>query len=150
MCFDLLLSHPEPHNSHIVPTARDPTDGLALSSRNAYLAPAERQVANTLYLALKTAQRCWEGDGLTKGESVARAKDLVERVRLHAAGVGVEMELEYLEVNWADSFEVVEDDEVGKGPERGPMILSGALWVGKTRLIDNVILGDSSSLGILP
>jgi len=84
----------------VVPTVRDP-DGLALSSRNTYLSPEERQAALALPQALQT-----------KDPAKARA-----------ALNGVE--IDYLEV--AD-FE--------------PRVLAAAIRVGKTRLIDNVVLDE--------
>jgi len=145
MCSDLLLSHPEPKNLHIVPTERDTVDNLALSSRNAYLGPGERKVANTLYCALSLAKESWE-TGLSKSECVAGSKELVENARAKA---GVEMRLDYIELNDSDSFEVVGDGETNMSYGTRPVLLSGALWVGRTRLIDNLILGDPALLGIL-
>ena len=145
MCSDFLLSHPEPRNLHIVPTVRDVTDDLGLSSRNAYLSLEERRVANTLHRALSLAKDGWE-TGFSKSECVARSKELVESIRIKA---GVEMRLDYVELNDSDSFEVVGDDETRVDYGTHPVLLSGALWVGRTRLIDNLILGDPALLGIL-
>ncbi|KAF9645598.1 Pantoate-beta-alanine ligase [Thelephora ganbajun] len=145
MCSDLLLSHPEPRNLHIVPTERDRTDNLALSSRNAYLSSEERKVANALYRALSLAKGVWE-TGLSKSECVARSRGFVESVRDNA---GVEMRLDYIELNDSDSLEVVGDDKTKVDYGTRPVLLSGALWVGRTRLIDNLILGDPALLGIL-
>jgi len=128
-----------------VPTERDLTDGLALSSRNAYLSPEERKVANTLHRALSLAKEGWE-TGLSKSECVARSRELVESVR---AEEGVEMKLDYVELNDSDSFEVVGGGETKVDYGTRPVLLSGALWVGRTRLIDNFILGDPALLGIL-
>ena len=87
----------------VVPTVRD-ADGLALSSRNVYLSPAERELALTLPRALAT-------------------KDPAEaRARLNG------LDVDYLEV--AD-FE--------------PRVLAAAVRVGKTRLIDNVVLDKEST-----
>jgi len=145
MCSDLLLSHPEPRNLRIVPTERDGTDNLALSSRNAYLSPEERKVANTLHRALSLAKEGWE-TGLSKSECVVRSEELVESVRAEA---GVEMRLDYVELNDSDSFEVVGGEKTKVDYGTRPVLLSGALWVGRTRLIDNFILGDPALLGIL-
>ena len=145
MCSDLLLSHPEPRNLYIVPTERDTTDGLALSSRNTYLSPEERKVANTLYRALSLAKEGWEA-GLLKSECVTRSRVLVESARAKA---GVEMRLDYIELNDSDSLEVVGDDKTRVDYGMRPVLLSGALWVGRTRLIDNLILGDPALLGVL-
>jgi pantoate--beta-alanine ligase len=145
MCSDLLISHPEPRNLHIVPTERDTTDNLALSSRNAYLTPEERKIANTLYRALSLAKGGWE-TGLSKLECVAQSKGLVESVRAEA---GVEMGLDYVELNDSDSLKVVGDEQTKVDYGAQTVLLSGALWVGRTRLIDNLILGDPALLGIL-
>jgi pantoate--beta-alanine ligase len=141
---DLLLSHPTPSSLHIVPTTRDPISGLALSSRNAYLTPDECTVAEgTLYKALRTGEEAWM-NGETKDECVRRARDVIENVSggLEAKKRDVDVRLDYIEMNDVDSFEVVEDGEKRNGKEREAVILSGAIWVGKTRLIDNVVLGD--------
>ena len=145
MCSDLLLSHPEPGKLHIVPTERDTTDNLALSSRNVYLSPEERKVANTLHCALSLAKGGWE-TGLSKSECVTRSEKLVESVQ---AETGVEMRLDYVELNDSDSFEVVGGGKTKVDYGTRPVLLSGALWVGRTRLIDNLILGDPALLGIL-
>ena len=128
-----------------MPTERDTTDNLALSSRNVYLSPEERKVANTLHRALSLAKEGWE-TGLLKSECVTRSEQLVESVR---AGAGVEMKLDYVELNDSDSLEVVGGGKTKVDYGTRPVLLSGALWVGKTRLIDNLILGDPALLGIL-
>jgi pantoate--beta-alanine ligase len=145
MCSDLLLSHPEPRNLHIVPTERDTADNLALSSRNAYLTPEERRVANALHRALSLAKEGWE-TGLSKSECVARSKELVRSIRAEA---GIEMRLDYIELNDPDSFAVVRDEKTEADYGARAVLLSGALWVGRTRLIDNLILGDPALLGII-
>ncbi|KAF8075118.1 Pantoate-beta-alanine ligase [Lyophyllum atratum] len=144
---DLLLAHPTPEHIHIVPTARDPSDGLALSSRNAYLTEDGRKVATTLREALKAAEGAWD-QGLTKSQCIEKAVEVVKtkQARALSEGLNVEMRLDYVELNNADDFEVV--DPQTKKSEAGPhpVILSGALWVDKTRLIDNIILGDANSI----
>lgn len=67
------------------------------------------------------------------------------------------LELDYIEFNDPDTFDVVPDNVTrtvweADGYTRRPMILSGAMYVGKkvrTRLIDNMILGDATALGML-
>jgi pantoate--beta-alanine ligase len=120
-------------------------DNLALSSRNAYLSPEERKVANALHRALSLAKGGWE-TGLSKSECVARSTELVKSVRAEA---GVEMRLDYVELNDSDSFEVVGDDKTKVDYGTRAVLLSGALWVGRTRLIDNLILGDPALLGVV-
>ncbi|KZO92074.1 Pantoate-beta-alanine ligase [Calocera viscosa TUFC12733] len=142
MCRDLLLSHPAPERLHIVPTARA-ADGLALSSRNAYLSPAERGYATTLQQALRAAQSVWLSS-LGREASLSHARALVEDARVRASEAGVTLKLDYVEMNDPESFDVV-PEETTPGDGR-PVILSGALWVGRTRLIDNLILGDERSI----
>ncbi|KAK7686185.1 hypothetical protein QCA50_010405 [Cerrena zonata] len=160
MTRDLLLSHPTPESLFIVPTARDSKSNIALSSRNAYLTPAEyNHAAPTLYAALQAAKSSW-GSGSTKSQAVTAAHGLVERKvqELLSAQSEIALKLDYIEMNDPDSFEIISDNVTaaswdmpgGAKPCRNrPVILSGAMWVGKTRLIDNIILGDASQLGIL-
>lgn len=106
------------------PTVREP-DGLAMSSRNRYLSPPERQSALALSRALFAARDDW-----SRGE---RDPDKVrERVQRAAAPGGVA--LEYVSV--ADPITL---EELEAPAERA--VISLAARVGKTRLIDNVLLG---------
>lgn len=145
MSRDLLLSHPDPDHVHIVPTARDVTSGLALSSRNAYLTQDGRKVASALYKALTAAKMAWDS-GLTKAECVDAAVKVVEAFKLKSVsdGLSVEMRLDYVELNNLEDFEVVDPQTKKMEDDPRPVILSGALWLDGTRLIDNVILGDES------
>jgi pantoate--beta-alanine ligase len=105
-----------------VPTVREP-DGLALSSRNLRLSADERQLAPSLYAALQRAAASVE-EGAANGPAIARdAATLIpadERLRL-----------EYLQLVDPEDFQPVTH-------VTGPVIAAGALWVGQTRLIDNV------------
>ena len=105
-----------------VPTVREP-DGLALSSRNQRLDRAERHLAPTLYRALRRV-----ADAVASGVTNA-----VELKRSGAAQIPDDgrLRLEYLEIVEPDNFQPVER-------VTGPVIVAGALWVGATRLIDNV------------
>lgn len=105
-----------------VPTVREP-DGLALSSRNARLSPQERKRAIALYNALREAERA-----IAAGERDARA---VERVAAETIPKDESLRLEYLEV--VDPLELQPMQRID-----GPVLVAGALWVGTTRLIDNV------------
>jgi pantoate--beta-alanine ligase len=79
--------------------------------------------------------------GEKKEECVRRARGVIQSVAEggEAKERGVSVKLDYVEMNDAGTFEVVGDGEV-TGIRN--VLLSGAIWVGKTRLIDNVILGD--------
>ena len=106
-----------------VPTVREP-DGLALSSRNQRLTPGDRRVATVLYEALKVA-RAQVASGVRDAACVRQAaRQVVEREPA--------VRLEYLEVVEPREMQPVEDVV-------GPVIAAGAIWVGGTRLIDNVI-----------
>ena len=108
-----------------VPTVREP-DGLALSSRNAYLNPEERQAALVLWKALSLAKELWD-----KGEkSAARLRQemtsLIESEPL--------ARIDYVSVADPDTLDELEEID-------RPALVSMAVWIGKTRLIDNVTLG---------
>lgn len=115
-----------------VPTVREPS-GLALSSRNRYLSPAERGQASALSSGLFDA-----ADAFRAGER--RRAVLVELVRTRLVQAGLEPE--YVEAVAWDSLEPLGAD-IGEGP----VLLATAVRVGAARLIDNVILasGDAAS-----
>lgn len=129
---DLLISHPTPENMHIVPTSRDPISNLALSSRNAYLTPQEMEIAPVLYRALSSAKEGYLEDGITGEELIDRAVKVVEGVD---AGE-VDLRIDYFEVFDKQTFEPVRGLVGGR-----EVVVAGAVWVGKTRLIDNLLLG---------
>jgi pantoate--beta-alanine ligase len=106
-----------------VPTVREP-DGLALSSRNRLLTPQQRQVAPALYRALITAQQ-----QLRAGATPAEARAAALRV---LSGIP-EMNVQYFEV--ADAATLQPVDRV-----KGPVRVAAAVWLGKVRLIDNVLV----------
>jgi pantoate--beta-alanine ligase len=105
-----------------IPTVREP-DGLALSSRNAHLSAAERPLAVALYRALCEARR----------QVDAGARDAAHIKAAAAATVpqDARLRLEYLEVVDPESMQPV-------AQVKGPVCIAGALWVGATRLLDNV------------
>lgn len=142
---DLLMSYPLSQNVRIVPTARDHTDGLALSSRNAYLSRDERKMAPTLYQALVAAKTAWEA-GSSKAECLLKAQEVITTRERQARnnGLDVKMRLDFIEFNDADTFDIV-DGKVTQN-DFDVILLSGALYVGKTRLIDNLVLGDASKI----
>jgi pantoate--beta-alanine ligase len=105
-----------------VATVRE-ADGLALSSRNVRLSPEERSKATALYRALREAERA-----IAEGERDARA---VERRATAVIPSDASLKLEYLDV--VDPIELQRVDTIA-----GKVLVAGALWVGNTRLIDNL------------
>jgi pantoate--beta-alanine ligase len=106
-----------------VPTVREP-DGLALSSRNAYLEPAERERAAALHRALAAAE-----DAVARGARAAADVIAAARGELDAAGI----EPEYLELRSTTDLSPVER-------VNGSTLLAVAARVGRARLIDNTVL----------
>jgi pantoate--beta-alanine ligase len=105
-----------------VATVRE-ADGLALSSRNVRLSPEERSKSTALYRALREAERA-----IAEGERDARA---VERRAAAVIPSDASLRLEYLDV--VDPIELQRVDTIA-----GRVLVAGALWVGNTRLIDNL------------
>jgi pantoate--beta-alanine ligase len=105
------------------PTARA-DDDLALSSRNAYLSPAERETAPALARALEAAaERLRAGDPVSEVEAEAVAA-------ITAAGF---RKVDYVEVRAAEDL-----SRLGPGPIAEPARILAAAFHGKTRLIDNM------------
>ena len=110
-----------------IPIVRDP-DGLALSSRNAYLSAEERQAALSLSRALEKARAAIAG-GLRDATAITGLlREDVGRSPL--------ITIDYLEMVSLDRLEPI------AAVEPGNTLVAGAIWVGKTRLIDNFILGE--------
>jgi pantoate--beta-alanine ligase len=108
----------------VCPTVREP-DGLALSSRNAYLGPDERRAAPVLYRALCAAQAAFE-----RGERDAQA---LRRVMQDALAAEPLARPDYVSVADPDALEELEQVQEGA-------LLSMAVRIGGTRLIDNLVL----------
>lgn len=108
----------------VCPTVRD-TDGLALSSRNVYLSAAERQAALTLRAALALAADM-RRDGISDAALIrARMRHLIERQPLAS--------IDYISI--ADTQDLTELERIDAAA-----LASLAVRIGKTRLIDNMIL----------
>jgi len=107
-----------------LPTVREP-DGLAMSSRNTYLKPEERRAALVLHRALSLAQRLYAG-----GERDA------ERLRREMLALIREQPLARVDYVSVASTETLDElDTVTP-----PALVSMAVRIGKTRLIDNIVL----------
>ncbi|MBN2098501.1 MAG: pantoate--beta-alanine ligase [Dehalococcoidia bacterium] len=110
----------------VVPTQREP-DGLAMSSRNVYLNPEERQAAVVLWKSMNLAQGLWQ-----KGERDA------EKIRNEMVALIKKEPLAHIDyVSIADPLTLDELSQI-----KGSALISMAVYVGKTRLIDNMTLGN--------
>lgn len=109
----------------VCPIVREP-DGLALSSRNVYLDPAEREAAVVLSEALEAARWAY-----ASGERDAQA---LRRILAETINAEPLARLQY--ISCADPVTLQEIE----GPVTGRALLSMAVYFGKTRLIDNTIL----------
>lgn len=106
------------------PTIRE-ADGLAMSSRNAYLSTADRARATAIYRGLSAACDLWARGERNGAALLASARAVVE------AGVD---RVDYLEIRDAQSLRPLEEVS-------GPAVILAAAVVGTTRLIDNIRLG---------
>ncbi len=105
------------------PTVRA-EDGLALSSRNAYLTPQQRPIAGVLNRVMRAL-----AEQAAAGEPLAPAEQAAADVLLEAGFDSVD----YIEVRHADDLSPLRPT-VGGAPAR----VLAAAWLGKTRLIDNM------------
>lgn len=110
----------------IAPTVREP-DGLAMSSRNTFLSPEEREAALVLWKSLNLAQQLW-----SKGE---RNAERVQQQMIASIQKEPLAQIDYVSI--ADPETLQELMEIDR-----PALVSLAVRIGKTRLIDNMILGD--------
>ncbi len=111
----------------VCPTVRE-KDGLAMSSRNLYLNEKERASATVLYRALMAGYDAIKS-GIIKREEIERImRQVVESEPLVT-------EIQYLSVY--DPEDLKEIDVVNKGA-----LLAGAIRIGSTRLIDNILIGN--------
>ena len=116
----------EPERQHCGrPTVRD-ADGLALSSRNEYLTAEQRKAAPVIYRSLARIEDLWRG-GLNDAKSLRRAaRKLLEEEPLVDA-------VDYVSVADAETLEELDHIQVRA-------MASVAVRMGRTRLIDNIIL----------
>ncbi|RLA99905.1 MAG: pantoate--beta-alanine ligase [Deltaproteobacteria bacterium] len=113
-----------------LPTLREP-DGLAASSRNAYLSPEERKAALALSRSLKRAEELFSNGERRTERILGEVRSILEADPL--------LQVEYVELCDPRTLEGLRG-EVGKGA-----LLALAARVGTTRLIDNTILGEVDS-----
>ena len=110
----------------VCPTVRE-ADGLAMSSRNSYLSPEERKSAVVLFRALTAAREAFE-----RGE-----RDAESLRKVMSATLASEPRARTQYVSCAD-YDTLEE----LGTVTGKALLSMAVFIGKTRLIDNFVVGS--------
>jgi len=108
----------------VLPTVREP-DGLAISTRNGSLNPEERQAATILYEALSLAQQLW-----SRGER--DAEQIREQMRVMIQKEPLAM-IDYVSIADPETLEEMERVKT-------PALVSLAVKIGRTRLIDNIVL----------
>jgi len=111
-----------------VPTVREP-DGLAMSSRNAYLSPDERKAAAVLSRALFAARDRFHSGERAAAALIAAARDIIDSEPL--------VTLQYLDLRDAETLEELHALD-------RPALLAVAAFVGQARLIDNVVVGPAT------
>ncbi len=116
-----------PVRIEVLPTVRE-EDGLALSSRNAYLDPEQRERATAISRALQAAERL-----ARDGETSAGALVEAARTELRKAGI----EPEYVEARSAEDLSPIAELN-GR-----PVLVAVAARVGRARLIDNVVIDSN-------
>lgn len=112
----------------VLPIVREES-GLAMSSRNNYLSSEERKAAAVLHRALSKARAAYDDGEHNPSRLIELVRATIEREPL--------ARIDYVSANDADTFE-----KLDKIDER-PALLSLAVYIGKTRLIDNVVLGKA-------
>ncbi len=113
----------------IMPTVRE-EDGLAMSSRNRYLSPAERQAALVLIRSLNMAEDVVKGGQSDAAEISRRMRGMIEAEPL--------ARIDYISVVDANTLEDL--DLV-----QGEVLIALGVFIGKTRLVDNIVLDLDAS-----
>jgi len=114
-----------------VPTVREP-DGLAMSSRNIFLNPGERQAALVLYRSLCLAQEMYNGGERNAGKIREAMIKLIQKEPL--------AQIDYVSIAHPETLEEVEK-------LAGPALVSLAVRIGYTRLIDNILFQEGGRRG---
>ena len=112
----------------VCPIVREP-DGLAMSSRNAYLDPTERQSALVLHRSLTAIKQLFEKGERSAANLIKTGKQVFAREPV--------VRLDYLEIVDPDTLDPVTDI-------KRPALVAVAAFVGKTRLIDNIVLAGGT------
>ena len=107
-----------------VPTVRE-QDGLAMSSRNAYLSEKERKTAPALYRALKYGKKLIESGRTDPKIVISKLRSLISKENL--------FKIDYIEIRDPATLEKLKK-------RRGKALIALAVYLGRTRLIDNIVV----------
>lgn len=113
----------------ICPIIRE-SDGLALSSRNTYLTPEQREAATILYKALSNGKRLFDGGVRDVSTLLLAMRQTIESEPL--------ARIDYVSIVHPDTLEELSVIEEGR-----KALAALAVYIGRTRLIDNMIFGES-------
>lgn len=111
-----------PVHIEVLPIVRE-DNGLAISSRNEYLSPKQREQATVLHKALRETQRLVDAGERKAGTIERKIREIIESAP--------EAKIDYVSIVNGDTLDDVED-------LRGNILIALAVFVGKTRLIDNL------------
>ena len=114
-------------NIKVLPTIRD-KEGLALSSRNAYLSETEKKDAICLYKALTKAQTMANAGAKNAKEILGEMEKIINNCK--------SAKIDYISIVNPETLEAVPEVQHGD-------VAALAVWMGKTRLIDNIILTEN-------
>ena len=109
----------------VMPTVRE-EDGLAMSSRNAYLNKEERRDAAVLYQALILAKNLIKQGSVDSSDIIRKMRRLINKKKSAC--------IQYISV-------VKHKDLQPMDKIRGKVLIALSVWIGKTRLIDNIVIG---------
>jgi pantoate--beta-alanine ligase len=109
-----------------IPTVRE-RDGLALSSRNSYLGPRQRKEAAKLYRALRMGEECFRHGEKNTAAILTTLRGVIDEAK--------PTKIDYIKICDAHTLEDIE-------AIKGEAIIAVAVQIGKTRLIDNLILRE--------
>lgn len=108
------------------PTARA-KDGLAMSSRNIYLSKQERKVAQILYKSLQYGKDEVLKGKISLAQIAAKSRMFLEKI--------AQIKVDYFEIRDAADLRTIK--KIGVGSK---VLIAGAVWIGKTRIIDNMLV----------
>jgi pantoate--beta-alanine ligase len=110
----------------VLPIVRE-KDGLAMSSRNTYLNPEQRKAATVLYKSLQSAKELIEKGERNANTIISKMKELIDAESL--------AKIDYIEI--VDLEELNPIDEI-----KDKALIALAIYIGRTRLIDNIIVNS--------